>query len=206
MKEAAVEDLHHYRNLSEFFRRKLKPQARPVCCLHSVVSKRKSRLYTILPLLRTPSKERGCFMRHELIPNMCFFFSPPSSLQISPSDGKILNFGQVKNCEVEQVKGVTYSLESFLGPRICTEELHFTQGEFCIYSALPFQCSQRSRGKKDYFFLFFLTTKAGLSFVLFGDKPVVLMLLLLTGSFILSCWVHSDYLNLIAWFLFIWLY
>ncbi|KAM6340110.1 phosphatidylserine decarboxylase proenzyme, mitochondrial isoform 1-T1 [Alca torda] len=82
MKEAAVEDLHHYRNLSEFFRRKLKPQARPVCCLHSV---------------------------------------------ISPSDGKILNFGQVKNCEVEQVKGVTYSLESFLGPRICTEELHFSQ-------------------------------------------------------------------------------
>ncbi|NXF55149.1 PISD decarboxylase, partial [Oceanites oceanicus] len=82
MKEAAVEDLHHYRNLSEFFRRKLKPQARPVCCLHSV---------------------------------------------ISPSDGKILNFGQVKNCEVEQVKGVTYSLESFLGPRVSTEELHFSQ-------------------------------------------------------------------------------
>ncbi|KAM9527096.1 phosphatidylserine decarboxylase proenzyme, mitochondrial isoform 1-T1 [Guaruba guarouba] len=82
MKEAAVEDLHHYRNLSEFFRRKLKPQARPVCCVHSV---------------------------------------------ISPSDGKILNFGQVKNCEVEQVKGVTYSLESFLGPRVSTEELHFSQ-------------------------------------------------------------------------------
>ncbi|NXU52735.1 PISD decarboxylase, partial [Turnix velox] len=82
MKEAAVEDLHHYRNLSEFFRRKLKPQARPVCCLHSV---------------------------------------------ISPSDGKILNFGQVKNCEVEQVKGVTYSLESFLGPRVCPEELHFSR-------------------------------------------------------------------------------
>ncbi|NXD62826.1 PISD decarboxylase, partial [Eolophus roseicapillus] len=82
MKEAAVEDLHHYRNLSEFFRRKLKPQARPVCCVHSV---------------------------------------------ISPSDGKILNFGQVKNCEVEQVKGVTYSLESFLGPRVSAEELHFSQ-------------------------------------------------------------------------------
>uniref|UniRef100_A0ABM5F1Y4 Phosphatidylserine decarboxylase proenzyme, mitochondrial n=2 Tax=Pogona vitticeps TaxID=103695 RepID=A0ABM5F1Y4_9SAUR len=71
MKEAAVEDLHHYRNLSEFFRRKLKPQARPVCGFHSV---------------------------------------------ISPSDGKILSLGQVKNCEVEQVKGITYSLESFLGP------------------------------------------------------------------------------------------
>lgn len=40
MKEAAVEDLHHYRNLSEFFRRKLKPQARPVCGIHSMVSGR----------------------------------------------------------------------------------------------------------------------------------------------------------------------
>ncbi|XP_061458744.1 phosphatidylserine decarboxylase proenzyme, mitochondrial isoform X3 [Rhineura floridana] len=77
MKEAAVEDLHHYRNLSEFFRRKLKPQARPVCGIHSV---------------------------------------------ISPSDGKILSFGQVKNCEVEQVKGITYSLESFLGP--CAHKEH----------------------------------------------------------------------------------
>ncbi|XP_025055056.1 phosphatidylserine decarboxylase proenzyme, mitochondrial isoform X3 [Alligator sinensis] len=86
MKEAAVEDLHHYRNLSEFFRRKLKPQARPVCCLHSV---------------------------------------------ISPSDGKILNFGQVKNCEVEQVKGVTYSLESFLGPQISPEDLQFSQTSSC---------------------------------------------------------------------------
>ncbi|TRY81408.1 hypothetical protein DNTS_032842 [Danionella cerebrum] len=57
MKEAAVEDLQHYRNLGEFFRRKLKPQVRPVCDSHCV------------------------------------------------------------NCEVEQVKGVTYSLETFLGPR-----------------------------------------------------------------------------------------
>lgn len=82
MKEAAVEDLHHYRNLSEFFRRKLKPQARPVCDMHSM---------------------------------------------ISPSDGKILHFGRVKNCEVEQVKGVTYSLETFLGPRTWTDNLPVTR-------------------------------------------------------------------------------
>lgn len=48
--------------------------------------------------------------------------------QISPSDGKILNFGQVKNSEVEQVKGVTYSLESFLGPRTTVEDLPFPPG------------------------------------------------------------------------------
>lgn len=48
--------------------------------------------------------------------------------QISPSDGKILNFGQVKNCEVEQVKGITYSLESFLGPRTSAGDLPFSPG------------------------------------------------------------------------------
>lgn len=48
--------------------------------------------------------------------------------QISPSDGRILNFGQVKNCEVEQVKGVTYSLESFLGPRTYMEDLPLPPG------------------------------------------------------------------------------
>ncbi|XP_042612951.1 phosphatidylserine decarboxylase proenzyme, mitochondrial-like isoform X2 [Cyprinus carpio] len=78
MKEAAIEDLQHYRNLGEFFRRKLKPQVRPVCNSHCV---------------------------------------------ISPADGKILHFGRVKNCEVEQVKGVTYSLETFLGPHNWTENL-----------------------------------------------------------------------------------
>lgn len=84
MKEAAVEDLQHYRNLGEFFRRKLKPQVRPVCDSHCV---------------------------------------------ISPADGKILHFGRVKNCEVEQVKGVTYSLETFLGPRTWTESLTANRNE-----------------------------------------------------------------------------
>ncbi|XP_043924788.1 phosphatidylserine decarboxylase proenzyme, mitochondrial isoform X2 [Protopterus annectens] len=86
MKEAAVEDLHHYRNLSEFFSRKLKPQARPVCDNHCV---------------------------------------------ISPADGKILHFGHVKNCEVEQVKGVTYSLESFLGPLSWKDDSHPSQNIPC---------------------------------------------------------------------------
>ncbi|KAF7688524.1 phosphatidylserine decarboxylase proenzyme, mitochondrial isoform X2 [Silurus meridionalis] len=84
MKEAAVEDLQHYKNLGEFFRRKLKPQARPVCGSHCV---------------------------------------------ISPADGKILHFGRVKNCEVEQVKGVTYSLETFLGPYTWTESLDINRHE-----------------------------------------------------------------------------
>lgn len=45
----------------------------------------------------------------------CCCFS--CSCQISPADGRILHFGLVKNSEVEQVKGVTYSLANFLGPQ-----------------------------------------------------------------------------------------
>ncbi|XP_017158810.1 phosphatidylserine decarboxylase proenzyme, mitochondrial isoform X1 [Poecilia reticulata] len=71
MQEAAVEDLHHYKNLGEFFRRRLKPAVRPVCA---------------------------------------------ASCLTSPADGRILHFGRVQNSQVEQVKGVTYSLENFLGP------------------------------------------------------------------------------------------
>lgn len=72
MQEAAVEDLHYYRNLGEFFCRRLKPAVRPLCT---------------------------------------------SSCLISPADGKVLHFGRVQNSEVEQVKGVTYTLENFLGPQ-----------------------------------------------------------------------------------------
>lgn len=107
----------------------------------------------------------------------------------------------MKNCEVEQVKGVTYSLESFLGPRISREELRFSQGEFCISSAfiLLAQCSQRSQEKKITFLFFFpsittLSGRKGLFFVLFGNKHVTILVLLshqwlytvLSGSFWLS--------------------
>nr|XP_061800621.1 phosphatidylserine decarboxylase proenzyme, mitochondrial-like [Nerophis lumbriciformis] len=72
MQEAAVEDLSHYRNLGEFFRRRLKESARPLCS---------------------------------------------ASCLVCPADGKIVHLGRVLASEVEQVKGVTYSLEHFLGPR-----------------------------------------------------------------------------------------
>lgn len=67
------------------------------------------------------------------------------ALQISPSDGKILSFGQVKNCEVEQVKGITYSLESFLGPHASAESPKYKPGEEAGPSehsllVLPFPC------------------------------------------------------------------
>ncbi len=36
--------------------------------------------------------------------------------QVSPSDGRVLHFGVVEDKQVEQVKGVTYHLDRFLGP------------------------------------------------------------------------------------------
>ncbi|XP_055608312.1 phosphatidylserine decarboxylase proenzyme, mitochondrial isoform X2 [Uranotaenia lowii] len=35
---------------------------------------------------------------------------------VSPCDGRVLHFGPATNSQIEQVKGVSYSLEAFLGP------------------------------------------------------------------------------------------
>ncbi|EEB14131.1 Phosphatidylserine decarboxylase proenzyme, putative [Pediculus humanus corporis] len=34
---------------------------------------------------------------------------------VSPADGRVLTFGKITSCQVDQVKGVTYSLQQFLG-------------------------------------------------------------------------------------------
>lgn len=36
--------------------------------------------------------------------------------QTSPSDGIVLHFGKVEGSAVEQVKGITYDMTTFLGP------------------------------------------------------------------------------------------
>lgn len=36
-------------------------------------------------------------------------------MQVSPADGRILNFGRVDSCHVDQVKGIKYSIPAFLG-------------------------------------------------------------------------------------------
>lgn len=36
-------------------------------------------------------------------------------LQVSPADGSVVNAGRVSSCNVEQIKGVTYTIKTFLG-------------------------------------------------------------------------------------------
>lgn len=72
LNEAMIEDLQHYRNLGEFFKRSLKPGLRPILGDENSV--------------------------------------------VSPADGTILHMGSAKDGLLEQVKGITYSIESFLGP------------------------------------------------------------------------------------------
>lgn len=71
LQEAACEDPSEYRNLSEFFRRKLKPELRPID------------------------------------PTVCL---------TSPADGRVLHFGRVEAGHLEQVKGIKYTMQDFLGP------------------------------------------------------------------------------------------
>ncbi|CAH3151336.1 unnamed protein product [Pocillopora meandrina] len=56
----------------------------------------------------------GAFFRRQLKPDarrIC-----DASCIVSPADGTVLHFGEVQNDLVEQVKGITYSMKTFLGP------------------------------------------------------------------------------------------
>ena len=86
-----------------------------------------------LPILRTYARAFGCnldealvddlreyknlgeFFRRSLKPGLRPIHGNENAI-VSPSDGTILHIGSVKDGLVEQVKGITYSLESFLGP------------------------------------------------------------------------------------------
>ncbi|ODM93284.1 Phosphatidylserine decarboxylase proenzyme [Orchesella cincta] len=58
---------------------------------------------------------------------------------VSPADGTLLHFGKVEtdNCTVEQVKGLSYSLSAFIGPRPPTwSQQDFPENKSCCSSLL----------------------------------------------------------------------
>lgn len=65
------------------------------------------------PDLRTYANLASFFYR-ELKPGARPIDQDPNAI-VSPSDGKVLSFGMIERGEVEQVKGMTYSLEALLG-------------------------------------------------------------------------------------------
>ncbi|KAJ1876528.1 phosphatidylserine decarboxylase 1 [Coemansia sp. RSA 1722] len=84
------------------------------------------------PLLRIYATIFGCQldeMKDPVLthyPNLATFFyrelkdgvrpiNADANVVVSPSDGKVLHFGVVEQREVEQVKGLTYSLDAFFG-------------------------------------------------------------------------------------------
>ncbi|KFA64705.1 hypothetical protein S40285_05269 [Stachybotrys chlorohalonatus IBT 40285] len=78
-------------------------------------------------------------------PNLAAFFyrtlkpgarplDPDSHALLSPADGKVLQFGQIEGGDIEQVKGMTYSVDALLGkstppPSISEASSVFTPGD-----------------------------------------------------------------------------
>ncbi|KAL7275931.1 phosphatidylserine decarboxylase 1 [Rhizina undulata] len=98
-------DLKSYRNLAEFFYRRLKPGCRPI--------------------------------------------DPRIEVMVSPADGKVLQFGEVRaGGEVEQVKGMTYSLDALLGAQTSLGKVH-REGVLHSLSALAKKNLEGVDGDKD---------------------------------------------------------
>ena len=55
--------------------------------------------------------------------------------QVSPADGRVISFGPVNTCKVEQVKGVTYSLQGFLGDHTWSSRLSHTDTDHVNHKA-----------------------------------------------------------------------
>jgi phosphatidylserine decarboxylase len=58
----------------------------------------------------------GQFFYRKIKPEVRQIADPSVAALVSPSDGTILHYGVVQHDEIEQVKGVTYSLNALLGP------------------------------------------------------------------------------------------
>ncbi|KAH6669131.1 phosphatidylserine decarboxylase proenzyme [Plectosphaerella plurivora] len=90
-------------------------------------------------------------------PNLASFFyrtlkpgarplDPNPAALLSPSDGKILQFGQIESGDIEQVKGMTYSIDALLGKHTPTPSL---MGDFAPHDAQYANQDRRIGGNED---------------------------------------------------------
>lgn len=94
LSEALEPDLRRYSNLSEFFRRSLKPDVRPVAEIELV----------------------------------------------SPADGRVDRFGEIVDNKIEQVKGITYDVSSFVGEDLALKYIpsgEKTKRFYCVIYLAP---------------------------------------------------------------------
>lgn len=96
-----------------------------------------------------PVQPRPVLTRHSLnevaeddlhvYPNLAAFFyrklkpgsrplHPDPHMLLSPSDGRILQFGQIEGGDIEQVKGMTYSIDALLGQRTPASSIASSNG------------------------------------------------------------------------------
>ncbi|KAI1861207.1 uncharacterized protein JN550_011029 [Neoarthrinium moseri] len=87
-------------------------------------------------------------------PNLAAFFyrtlkpgsrplHPDPNALLSPSDGRVLQFGQIEGGEIEQVKGMTYSIDALLGKNTPTPSISSQS------SSAPDQSTEAERAKSE---------------------------------------------------------
>ncbi|KAL9073655.1 MAG: hypothetical protein Q9157_004665 [Trypethelium eluteriae] len=87
----------------------------------------------------------AAFFYRQLKPG-CRPLDPNPDAILSPADGKIIQFGMIEHGEVEQVKGVTYSLDALLGSQQPNESsTHSTRSNIAMSSESPMPSPFRTR-------------------------------------------------------------
>ena len=91
----------------------------------------------------------AAFFYRKLKPG-CRPLDPNPNAILSPADGKIIQYGMIAHGEVEQVKGVTYSLDALLGSQQPSESsAHAPESNVSLSAKSPKPSSSRTRNSSN---------------------------------------------------------
>ncbi|KAI1438219.1 phosphatidylserine decarboxylase-domain-containing protein [Xylaria sp. CBS 124048] len=93
-------------------------------------------------------------------PNLAAFFyrtlkpgsrpiDPDLHTLISPSDGRVLQFGKIEGNDIEQVKGMTYTIDALLGKNTPANSISSAQSKPSAESATPGRAKTELRGDEE---------------------------------------------------------